>query len=101
MNQPGEWYYDKAARAVYYVPLDGESLDQMEVIAPVLETLVSGTGSVGNPVVNLFFTGITFAYATWLRPSGPVGFVEVQANHAPVGKPPSGHSFPGALAFKR
>ena len=100
MNQPGEWYYDKAARAFYYIPLDGESLDQMEVIAPVLETLVSGTGSVGNPVGNLFFTGITFAYATWLRPSGPDGFVEVQANYALVGNPPSGQSLPAALSFK-
>jgi hypothetical protein len=100
MNEPGEWYYDKASRTFYYVPLPGEDLNNLEVVAPVLETLVSARGTAGNPVSNVLFTGITFAYATWLRPSGADGFVEIQANFVLVGNPPAGEILPANVAFR-
>lgn len=100
MNRPGDWYYDKPSSTFYYMPLQGEDLGRIEVIAPVLEVLVSGNGAGGRPVRNIHFTGITFAHAAWLRPSGPDGFVEVQANVALVGEPPSEQSLPAAVSFR-
>ena len=38
-KNPGEWYLDKAAERVYYIPRDGESADSIEVFAPVTDKL--------------------------------------------------------------
>jgi hypothetical protein len=46
----------------------------------VLQTLVSCTGSLGDPIRNIQFSGLSFAHATWLWPSSTNGFPEVQAN---------------------
>lgn len=45
------------------------------VVAPVLETLLHARG-----VRDLTFRGITFADATWLRPSTPQGFLHYHGN---------------------
>ncbi|MFF2848788.1 right-handed parallel beta-helix repeat-containing protein [Streptomyces sp. NPDC058001] len=45
------------------------------VVAPVLETLLHAQG-----VHNITFRGITFADATWLRPSTPQGFLHYHGN---------------------
>jgi len=81
LDQPGEWYLDRPAGVVYYIPRPGEDLQTARVIAPVLEVLVSGTGTLDTPIHNIQFVGITFAHATWLRPSGNDGFPEIQANY--------------------
>jgi autotransporter-associated beta strand protein/VCBS repeat-containing protein len=81
LNQPGEWYLDQTAGVLYYIPKTGENLATAEVIAPVLETLVQGTGTLSSPLHNLQFYGITFAHATWLLPNGNYGFAEDQANY--------------------
>ncbi len=41
LDQPGEWYLDRPARTVYYIPRGGEDLATADVEAPVLETLLS------------------------------------------------------------
>jgi hypothetical protein len=81
LGTPGEFYFDRPARTIYYVPRPGEDLNKADVEAPVLETLVAGAGTAASPVKNLVFTGLRFAYATWLRPSTPEGFSEIQANY--------------------
>jgi hypothetical protein len=75
LDQPGEWYLDRAARRIYYLPRPGEDLRTADVEAPKLETLVSGAN-----LKNVTFSGIQFGYATWLRPSSGEGLSEVQAN---------------------
>ena len=78
------------------------------VMAPDIETLDSGNGELREPVHNIEFRGITFAYATWLQPSGNDGFVEVQANEHYVGSggeaslefPQGNVSFQGAKALR-
>src|SRR6185295_5637312 len=85
LDQPGEWYLDRAAGEVYYIPRPGEDLATADVELPVLETLVEGRGEPGNPVANLHFEGITFAYATWLAPSGPQGYAADQSGFHLVG----------------
>jgi hypothetical protein len=75
LDQPGEWYLDRAAKRVYYLPRPGEDPAGADIEAPVLETLVSGTN-----LSDVTFAGLRFAYATWLRPGTGEGLSEVQAN---------------------
>ncbi|HEY3841171.1 MAG TPA: fibronectin type III domain-containing protein [Bryobacteraceae bacterium] len=80
LGTPGQWYFDRTARVIYYVPRLGEDLSKADVEVPVLETLIDARG-----VHNIEFSGLEFAYATWLRPSGPEGFSEIQANYTLTG----------------
>ncbi|MEI6499973.1 MAG: LamG-like jellyroll fold domain-containing protein, partial [Armatimonadota bacterium] len=79
LDEPGEWYFDRAERMLYYLPRPGENIATAEVIAPALTTLVQLQGSLDRPVHNLRFEGLTFAHATWLRPS-ELGHPDLQAN---------------------
>ncbi len=79
LNKPGEWYHDRRAGCVYYMPMPGEDMARAEVEAPVLETLLEARGTPDRPVHDLVFEGIGFEYATWLRPSIE-GHPDVQAN---------------------
>ncbi|GGE02521.1 S-layer homology domain-containing protein [Paenibacillus nasutitermitis] len=80
LDDSGEWYLDPANNYIYYIPKPGEDLETADVVVPVLETLVSGVGTLDNPIENIIFEGLTFSYATWLKPSGPYGFREIQGN---------------------
>ncbi len=42
LGTPGQWYFDRTARVIYYVPRKGENLTDADVEVPILETLVSG-----------------------------------------------------------
>ncbi|MBN1346900.1 MAG: right-handed parallel beta-helix repeat-containing protein [Phycisphaerae bacterium] len=79
LDEPGEWYLDRPAKTVYYIPRPGEDMSEAEVIAPVVETLVALEGTLDKPVERVRFEGITFAQAGWLRPN-KIGHVDVQAN---------------------
>ncbi len=90
LGQPGQWYLDRAAKTIYYVPRKGEDLTKTDVELPVLETLVTGTGSPAQPIHNITFQGIQFSYATWPGSSSKEGFSEIQANYRVTG--PDGYS---------
>ena len=79
LDEPGEWYLDRKAGVVYYMPKPGEDMSKAIVVAPALEKLVELRGTLDNPVQNIRFEGITFADATWLMPDR-IGLVGVQAN---------------------
>jgi Right handed beta helix region len=79
LDSPGEWYLDRSAGTVYYIPRSGENPATANVVAPVLETLVIGAGTASAPIHDITFSGLQFSYATWLRPATPEGLSEVQA----------------------
>jgi hypothetical protein len=81
LDEAGEWYLDVASSKFYYFPRAGQSPAALDVEAPVLEALVTGGGTASSPLHDVVFDGIQFSYATWMGPSGPNGFSEVQANH--------------------
>jgi hypothetical protein len=85
LDSPGEWYLDTAMNKVFYRPRPGEDLTTANVVAPVQETLLSVTGTATEAVHNVQFNGLQFSYATWLRPSTPEGFSEVQATYTLTG----------------
>jgi hypothetical protein len=79
LDEPGEWYFDKSAQTLYYIPLEGEDMATAQVVAPTLETLMELRGVLARPVHGLRFEGLTFADATWLSPN-QIGHADVQAN---------------------
>ena len=79
LDEPGEWYFDRAAHMLYYLPRPGENMATAEVVAPALTELVRLQGTLDRPVHDIRFEGLTFAHATWLRPS-ELGHPDLQAN---------------------
>jgi hypothetical protein len=76
----GQWYLDSKRHTISYIPPAGADPNQSDIEAPVLQTLVSGQGTLSQPVHDIVLCGLTFSYATWLDPSGNDGFAEIQAN---------------------
>ncbi|WP_433379574.1 right-handed parallel beta-helix repeat-containing protein [Streptosporangium sp. CA-115845] len=73
LTEPGTFALDRSRpghHVLSYRPRPGEDPERTEVVAPVLETLVKVTGA-----RDVAFLGVTFADATWLRPSRPEGFL--------------------------
>ncbi|GAA1627414.1 hypothetical protein GCM10009744_14010 [Kribbella alba] len=83
LDTPGEWYLDKSTGDLYYLPKPGQDLNTATV--PLVQDLLSVTGTITDPVQNLSFDGITFSYSTWLDPSSDDGMVEGQAGFRIVG----------------
>jgi hypothetical protein len=77
---PGQWYLDTSQHLLYYMAPAGSDPNQADVEAAQLQTLVSGDGTLDAPVHDIVLRGLQFSYATWLAPSGPDGFSEIQAN---------------------
>lgn len=86
LGTPGQWYFDRPASTIYYVPRRGEDLIHADIEVPVLESLVTLRGTATRPIHDVTFSGIQFSYATWLGPSTPTGFSEIQANYQVTGK---------------
>ncbi|MFD8308484.1 fibronectin type III domain-containing protein [Streptomyces sp. NPDC059690] len=97
LDTPGEWYLDRAAHTVYYLPRAGEDPRRADVEAPALEKLVDGQGTAGTPLHDIAFRGLQFSYATWLTPSSPEGFSEIQAGYTISG--PTGWADEGLCGF--
>jgi hypothetical protein len=107
LDQPGEWYQDTAAGALYYIPLSGQDMTQADVELPQLELLLAVGGSYDLPAHALTFTGLTFAYTSWLVPNSSDGFADQQTGGFIVGPRslypafeaarPLWHQVPGAV----
>ncbi len=71
LTEPGEFYLDRQAGKVYYLPRDGENLAKLEVVASRLTTLINVQG--GSHVT---FSGIAFSNTEWSfaepTPSGQI-----------------------------
>ncbi|MGW7381949.1 right-handed parallel beta-helix repeat-containing protein [Streptomyces sp. NPDC054794] len=85
LDQPGEWYLDTGSRTVYYLPRKGEDLARADVEAAAAEKLLDGRGTADAPVHDIALRGLRFSYATWLTPSAPEGFSEIQAGYTITG----------------
>ncbi|HEY4381868.1 MAG TPA: hypothetical protein VGN01_16080 [Acidobacteriaceae bacterium] len=88
LGTPGEFYFDRATRTLFYTPRKGEDLRRADVEVPVQESILTLSGTEAAPVHDVTITGITFAYAGWQEPNTGEGFSEIQANYRVTG--PSG-----------
>lgn len=66
LKNPGEFYFDKTKKKLYYIPREGESMESAFVVVPELETLFKIQGNRReNRVKYLSVSGLTFAYTDW------------------------------------
>jgi hypothetical protein len=81
LDEPGEWYFDSGTLALYYVPREGESIDNAEAYVPVLTELLRVEGeSAGNPVGAVWITYVNLFHAAW--PMHATRSAVYQAAHA-------------------
>ena len=93
LMQEGQWYLDAHTSELFYRAQPGFDIEQADVELPLLEQLIVGDGSLDEPVHDVELRGLELAYATWMQPSTPVGFADVQANLSVTGgldEPPQG-----------
>ncbi|MBI5833803.1 MAG: discoidin domain-containing protein [Armatimonadetes bacterium] len=64
LDEPGEWYFDRASALLTYLPMPGEDMAKVEVVAPAVERLLVIQGA-----NDLRFEGLTFAEAGWTSPN--------------------------------
>jgi parallel beta-helix repeat protein len=65
----GEWFLDRSGY-LYYMPLPGETLDNLEVIAPVTDRFItiSGNEPTGKKVENIRFENLSFQFSGYKMP---------------------------------
>ncbi|MCW2670975.1 MAG: parallel beta-helix repeat protein [Frankiales bacterium] len=76
---PGTWYLDQSRNEIYYDARPGQDVSAMQFQAPVLQQLIRTSSTAEQPLHDVTFNGITFAYTTWLTPSSNDGFPDMQA----------------------
>jgi hypothetical protein len=85
-TQPGQFYYDRKAATISYIPRPGETPDTLESTAT---TATQQELLVVNGSQNVRWEGVQFQYATWLGASGPKGYVDTQSAYlCNDGEPP-------------
>ena len=81
LNEPGEWYYDRSSKTLYYWPKKDQDMNQVKAVIPRLETLVSLKGSSkAKKVENVSFTELAFKHTVWQK-AYKEGATSIQANH--------------------
>ena len=70
LDAPGEWFLDRSGD-LFYIPLPGEDMTKVEVVAPVLHSLVrmAGDPQGGRYVEHIRFQGLSFQYEQYTLPA--------------------------------
>lgn len=70
LDEPGEWYHDADTDTLYYMPKAGESMSDIEVIAPDVERLLDIRGSgIDKRAENIIVRGLTFSHGAYKKTS--------------------------------
>lgn len=97
LDAPGEWYLDRDSGELTYIPMDGESLADIEAVAPIAEGLVTARGTEDAPVRGLIFRGVHFEHAAWHPPEAAYAGIQATGHQPEWG---AGWEFvPAALSF--
>jgi hypothetical protein len=73
LDQPGEWYLDKTEGILYYMPQEGENMNDVEVIAPFATELLRIEGDLQKgEFAAIKIEGITFQHCNFVLPPGKV-----------------------------
>lgn len=101
LDEPGEWFYDRTARKLYYYPQPGEDVNEAEFYIPQIDTIfeLSGT-SPEQKLHDVTIENLELAYTTWQR-TLQYGSSAVQADFVSNGPGNGSHTdageLPGAL----
>ncbi len=69
LDEPGEWYLNKSNGDLYYWPLPGQTIGDLEIIVPVLDQVLKVEGTGANYVENININRIIFAHTDWYLPN--------------------------------
>lgn len=72
LDQPGEWYLNHKTGVLSYLPMPGEDMASLEVVAPVAPALLRFQGDAlpGDYVEHLRFENLAFEYTNFDLPPG-------------------------------
>lgn len=75
LDVPGEWYLDRPTGRLYVMAQPSDDLNQSEVIAPVLESVVrfECDPAQGETIDHLTFQDITFSHSAYVLPQDQTG----------------------------
>lgn len=73
LSERGEFWYSDAERVVYYLPHDGETLENTTVRIPYTEELIKIKGAAAKPVSGVYIEGINFMYSANAHIDGKIG----------------------------
>jgi hypothetical protein len=76
LQDPGQWYLDRKAGKLYYIPLPGETPESVEIIAPLLDRIVEFAGSAARPVKHIHLENLSLHHAEWQYPDDNPGSVQ-------------------------
>ena len=74
LDSPGEWYFDKKTRELYYWPKDDQNILNLEFIIPISKRLIEIEGK-----ENEFPLGNYFSISTWIKTT-KTGSVNIISN---------------------
>ena len=75
LDKPGEFYYNKKEKTVYYIPRDGEDMTTAEVIAPKQSRLITFDGRTEDKrVENITIQGFKIAHGAFYGMDDTAGF---------------------------
>jgi len=63
LGKPGEWYFDRSARKLFYTPRPGEKMKAAIIEASASPALLEVRGMAEHPVTGIIFKGLRFDYA--------------------------------------
>lgn len=74
LDEPGEWYHDRAARQLYFFPEAGTDLSRATIEIVRLRHLVEVRGTQDKPAAWLTFSGLTFRHTarTFMETAEPL-----------------------------
>ena len=76
MDTPGQWYLDRPAGRLYYLPLPHETLACAVIVAPRLEEIIRLQGNGRQRVTHLHFENLVFSHQHWALPLSCPGFIQ-------------------------
>lgn len=59
LKEPGQWYFNKTECLLYYIPRDGECIDETDIVIPLTDAFV-----VAEDTANKHINGINFCYCS-------------------------------------
>lgn len=86
LDAPDEWFLD--ANTLYYKPAPGKDITKLSIIAPGPTVLVQVSGTETQPLENITFKNIGFAFSNWLLPDSTGSILtqgaQLRGNDQPV-----------------
>ena len=68
LDTPGEFYFDKNAKKLYYYPHESDSIDNTKAIVPVSNGFLEIKGTLQKPLANISVRDLSFSYSSYTMP---------------------------------